>query len=184
MEKKELTILGLTNNRIVRSGSQETYLLLLLEKESGLRISIIIGGNEAQAIIIATTNIEPPRPFTHDTFYNVLLCYGIEMKECYIYQVKEDIFYAEMVCEQNGEIKHFDTRASDAIAMALRFSVPIFTNEEVLEKAGISPNLADKKKEPEEMTPEEIKKALEEAVNKEDYETAAMLRDKMKEMKE
>ncbi len=183
MTKKELTILGLTTDRTSRQDSDhESYLLLLLEKESGLRLPVIIGTNEAQAIIIATTDIQPPRPFTHDSFYNVMVCFGIELKEVYIYQVKNDIFYAEMLCEQNGQKHRFDTRASDAIAMALRFNVPIYTNDKVLETAGIAPFRTEENTKREE-SPSEIKTALEIAIKNEDYETAAILRDKLNNLK-
>lgn len=179
MEKIELSILGLTVSQ-----SPDSYIILLKNKEENKRIPIIIGANEAQSIAVAIDNMELPRPLTHDVFFNVMTFFDIHIKEVYIHDIKNGIFYADMLCEQNEKAKTFDIRPSDAIAMAVRFGIPIYSNEKVLELASVTPVLEDKKSTKQQksamMSVEEIEKAIEKAIKIEDYETASLLRDILK----
>src|ERR1035437_1217487 len=133
MKKVKLNILGLSYSQ-TQTG---TYALVLSEAEGTRRIPIIIGAVEAQAIAIQLEGLKPPRPLTHDLFLNVALAFNIEIKEVLIHKLEEGIFYAEIVCEQNKNRIRVDSRTSDAIALALRFECPIYTTEEIIEKAGI-----------------------------------------------
>ncbi len=184
MKKVELSILGLTVSQ-----SSDTYIALLKEKEGEKRLPIIVGSSEAQSIAIAIDHLLPPRPMTHDAFFNVMVHYGIELKEVYIYDIIKGIFNAAMLCERNGETEQFDVRSSDAIAMALRFNVPIYTNEKVLNTAGVIPSPAVREgksgqKNLFDLSPTEIQREMEDAVKKEDYEKASLLRDLLKEKRQ
>jgi len=180
MKKIELSILGLTISQ-----SPDTYIVLLKEKEGEKRLPIVVGSNEAQSIAIAIDHLLPPRPMTHDAFFNVMVHFGIELKEVYIYDIVKGIFNAAMLCERNGEMARFNVRSSDAIAMALRFNVPIYTNENVLKVAGVIPSSTVREEKNEqkslfELSPTEIQQEMEDAVKKEDYEKASLLRDLLK----
>lgn len=180
MKKIELSILGLTVSQ-----SSDTYIVLLKEKEGERRLPIVVGSHEAQSIAIAIDHLQPPRPMTHDAFFSVMVHYGIELKKVYIYDIVKGIFNASMLCERNGETEEFNVRSSDAIAMALRFNVPIYTNERVINLAGVVPSISilEAKSEPKsllDLSPTEIQQEMEEAVKKEDYEKASLLRDLLK----
>ena len=133
MKKVKLNILGLSYSQ-TQTGA---YALVLSEADGNRRIPIIIGAVEAQAIAIQLEGLKPPRPLTHDLFLNVALAFDIEIAEVFIHKLEEGIFYAEIVCVQNTNRIRVDSRTSDAIALALRFECPIFTTEEIIEKAGI-----------------------------------------------
>ena len=183
MKKVELSLLGLAISQ-----SPDSYIVLLKEKESEKRLPIIVGTNEAQSIAVAIDNLRPPRPLTHDAFFNVMIHFEVDLKEVYIYDIVNGIFHARMVCERYGNVQRFDVRSSDAIAMALRFHIPVYTNENVLNIAGVlpSPSKYEEKtgqKNIFDMSPEEIQLAIEDAVKKEDYETASLLRDLLKQKK-
>lgn len=156
---------------------KDVYMLLLQEKESQMHIPIVIGPSEAQAIITATNNEQPPRPLSHDLFSNIMLGFGIEIREIYIHKVVDRIFHAEICCDRYGTTIRFDARASDAIALALRFQAPIYTNDEVLEVAGTAASVIKFKQDFDPKTL--LQKKLETAIQKEDYETAARIRDEL-----
>ena len=174
MKKIRLSILGLTISQ-----SPDSYIVLLKEREGSKRLPIVVGSQEAQSIAVAIDNLHPPRPLTHDAFFNLMVHFGIDLKEVYIYDIVKGIFHAAMLCEQQGKTVQLDVRSSDAIAMALRFNVPIYTNENVLKVAGVIPS-SEQSEQKRELSPEEIQNKIEEAVKREDYETASLLRDLLK----
>ena len=180
MKRNELSILGLAISQL-----PDTYIVILKDKESDRRLPVIVGSNEAQSIALAIERLKAPRPLTHDTFFNIMVCFDINLKEVYIHDIIKGVFHAEISCERYGKTERFDVRSSDAIAMALRFGIPIYTNEKVLNFAGVLP-ISNKNEEKTgtknmlEMSPEEIQLALKDAVQKEDYETASILRDLLK----
>ena len=112
--------------------------MLLGEENGPRRLPIVIGAYEAQSIAIALEEKNtPPRPLTHDLFTSLSLSYNIYLKEVVIHKLKEGIFYSYLVFELDGDIKQLDSRTSDAVALALRFNCPIYTYESILDKAGI-----------------------------------------------
>lgn len=189
-KKVKLNILGLSYSQ-TQSGA---YALVLAEEEGDRRIPIIIGGVEAQSIAIKLEGLEPPRPLTHDLFLNFSKSFGIEILEVIIYKLEEGIFYSELVCQRGDEQLHIDSRTSDAVALALRFECPIYTYEEIIEKAGIVLDF-DKKEEGQakvKPTPKpasgdkyknksvsELKRMLQDAIEGEDYEKASEIRDEI-----
>ncbi|MDX2248655.1 MAG: bifunctional nuclease domain-containing protein [Bacteroidia bacterium] len=133
MKKIRLDIIGLSS-----SHSQiGHYALVLGESEGNRRLPIIIGGAEAQAIALELENIKTNRPMTHDLIYNLAQHFEINLLEVIINDLSEGIFYARLIMEADGEIHEIDSRPSDAVAIGVRFKVPIYTYENVLREAGI-----------------------------------------------
>lgn len=131
--KIRLDIIGLSS-----SHSQiGHYALVLGESEGNRRLPIIIGGAEAQAIALELENIKTNRPMTHDLIYNLSTHFGLNLIEVVINDLNEGIFYAKLIMEFEGNIHEIDSRPSDAVALGVRFKVPIYSNESVLSEAGI-----------------------------------------------
>ena len=139
MSKVKLKVLGLSCSQ-TQSGA---YALILSEENGNRRIPIVIGGFEAQAIAIGLERLHPPRPLTHDLFINFAKTFGITITEVNIYHLEEGIFYSELVCMTNGSYMKIDARTSDAVALAIRCNCPIYTTEQIIEKAGIVFNASE-----------------------------------------
>jgi len=190
MKRVKLKVMGISYSQ-TQSGA---YALILIEENGDRRIPIIIGGFEAQAIVIKLENLDPPRPLTHDLFKKFADEFNISVIEVMIYKLEEGVFFSKLVCN-NGEKEYsIDSRTSDAVAIALRFGCPIFITEEILKKAGITVNPADSEIssvnevesffEPEKTkydtySDEELYKMIDEAIKTEDYERAAAVRDEI-----
>ena len=189
MEKVKLKIVGLSYSQ-TQSGA---YALVLGEEKGKRRLPIIIGGFEAQAIAIELEKMAPSRPLTHDLFKNFADLYEIHINEVIIYDLVEGIFFAKLICEQNGKEIELDSRTSDAIALAVRFDSPVYTYEFVLKTAGIvldDDNYAEELEDSEdvvieeeetveELSVEELNAQLDEALDLEDYEMASKIRDEI-----
>jgi bifunctional DNase/RNase len=194
MSKIKLNVLGISYSH-TQSGA---YALVLAEEKGPRRIPIIVGSFEAQAIAIQLEGLNPPRPLTHDLFYNFATLFKIDILEVNIYKLEEGIFFSKLTCFNGKETINIDSRTSDAIALALRFSCPIYTTEDILKRSGITlevenetkSSLSTVKKKKEEtlnpdleefrsMSEDELKEALEEAINTENYERASKLRDEI-----
>ena len=194
MNRVKLKVMGISYSQ-TQSGA---YALILIEENGDRRIPIIIGGFEAQAIVIKLENLDPPRPLTHDLFKKFADEFNISISEVMIYKLEEGVFFSKLVCN-NGEKEYsIDSRTSDAVAIALRFGSPIFITEEILKKAGITVNPADSEIspvnevenffEPEKTkyntySDEELYKMIDEAIKTEDYERAAAVRDEIEKRK-
>ena len=192
MARIQLNVLGLSYSQ-TQSGA---YALVLTEQNGERRIPIIIGGCEAQAIAIALENLQPPRPLTHDLFYNFARTFEIRLKEVEIYKLEEGVFYSKLICSQGGKEVVIDARTSDAIALAVRFVCPIYTTEEIMAQAsmvmdssetGDDLDLGEEDKPAVTPTQEysrfslrELKSMLDQAVRDEDYEKASLIRDEIK----
>ncbi len=195
MSKVKLNVLGISYSQ-TQSGA---YALVLTEDKGDRRIPIIVGGFEAQAIAIQLEGLNPPRPLTHDLFYNFAVAFKIDLLEVNIYKLEEGIFYSRLTCYDGKNTINIDSRTSDAIALALRFKCPIYTTEDILERSGIvlefekeaktttkasmikthdEPRHA-KYEELKNLTIDELKSSLEEAIKTEDYEKASMIRDEI-----
>ncbi|MCU0460916.1 MAG: bifunctional nuclease family protein [Bacteroidales bacterium] len=189
MKRVKLKVMGMSYSQ-TQSGA---YALLLIEENGERRIPIIIGGFEAQAIVIKLENLEPPRPLTHDLFKKFADQFNITVTEVMIHKLEDGVFFSRLVCNDGKNEYSIDSRTSDAVAIALRFACPIYISEEILEKAQLtnSPtdadvtatNEADIKYEPngryETFTDEELYKMIDDAVKTEDYERAAAIRDEI-----
>ena len=190
MKRIKLKVLGISYSQ-TQSGA---YALVLIEEKGERRIPIIIGGFEAQSIVIKLENLDPPRPLTHDLFKSFADVFNVSVIEVFIYKLEEGVFYSKLICS-NGEKEYtIDSRTSDAVALSLRFECPIFITEEILEKAGITvtpsgsaaqnASVEESVFEPDvtkysSYTDEELYKMIDEAVKTEDYERAAAIRDEI-----
>src|SRR5512133_3568181 len=189
MKRVKLKVMGISYSQ-TQSGA---YALILLEENGDRRIPIIIGGFEAQAIVIKLENLDPPRPLTHDLFKKFADEFNISVIEVMIYKLEEGVFFSKLVCNNGVKEYSIDSRTSDAVALALRFGCPIFITEEILDKAGITinPSDTDLSQPVEEETPgqpgskydsytdDELVKIIDDSVKSEDYERAAAVRDEL-----
>ncbi|MFK7812126.1 MAG: bifunctional nuclease domain-containing protein, partial [Maribacter sp.] len=185
------------------------YALILNEVDGDRKLPIVIGAFEAQSIAIALEKeIKPPRPLTHDLFKNFSDRFDIVIKQVIIHKLVDGVFYSSIICERDKIEEIIDARTSDAIALALRFSAPIFTYKTILDKAGIFLKFSSKDKDKDgnddsimvdeilqesetveieqgatdgytELTIDDLNKELDKAVANEDYEKAAKLRDEI-----
>lgn len=171
--------------------------IILKEIEGERALPIIIGEYEAQSIALGLENIQPPRPITHDLMANLLDVFNIRLNSVIVTDLRNNTYYAILKLESMGEMIEVDSRPSDAIALAVRKNVPIYVNEEVMIRASIFDNEIDREKE-EEPEPENflqpdkeefqqplnmlerLKKELDEAIAREEYEKAAKIRDEIK----
>lgn len=195
MNKIKLEVIAISQSQ----GQSGAYTVFLQDLISKKQLRIIIGAAEAQSIAFALENIKPPRPLTHDVFKNFCDAFSVKIIEVNITQLIDNVFYAKLICSDDHKLIDIDSRTSDAIAMALRFDCPIFTNELVLKTANeIEFNVTgDKtKKDPTsrkvdetddsvnseyEFYPmDELEDLLKEAIENEDYEKASKIRDEIK----
>jgi bifunctional DNase/RNase len=194
MKRIQLKVLGISYSQ-TQSGA---YALVLIEEKGERRIPIIIGGFEAQSIVVKLENLDPPRPLTHDLFKSFADVFNVSILEVFIDKLEDGVFYAKLICSNGNKEYTIDSRTSDAVALSLRFDCPIFITEEILEKAGITVSSAgsasenisaeDSVYEPDvtkynSYTDEELYKMIDEAVKTEDYERAATIRDEIEKRK-
>src|SRR5690606_9367503 len=203
MSLVKLTIKGISYSQ-TQNGA---YALILNEVDGDRKLPIVIGAFEAQSIAIALEkDITPPRPLTHDLFKNFADRFDIVVKQVIIHKLVDGVFYSSIICERDKIEEIIDARTSDAIALALRFKAPIFTYKNILDKAGIFLKTSTNKKtiskeeetvienlflgeDKESVKPSgedysklslaELNKLLDEAVNNENYEKAASVRDEI-----
>ncbi|HTJ51958.1 MAG TPA: bifunctional nuclease domain-containing protein [Cyclobacteriaceae bacterium] len=195
MKKIKLEILGLSSSQS-QTGS---FALVLGETEGNRRLPIIIGMFEAQAIAIEIEKIIPNRPMTHDLFKAFALNYHFTVEEIIISDLKEGVFFAKILCSDGLKKIEVDARPSDAIAIGLRFDSPIYTYENILAEAGIvlTDEVEEEKAESKSEVKAKVKKEstkkddfknysveklnelLKDAIDKEDYERAAKIRDEL-----
>jgi len=200
----QLTVLGLSYSQ-AQTGA---YALILSNGNDDRRIPVVIGAAEAQSIAIIMEKMVTPRPLTHDLFSSFCEGFGVEVQEINIYRLDEGIFYSEIICKNAQQKVVIDARTSDAVAIALRTDSPIYTSQEIMEKAGISivekeiPEAAESKAPRPQDTPQDkpresftsrpepenkyagytiaqLKSLIEEAISNENYERASELRDEI-----
>ncbi|MBP6126586.1 bifunctional nuclease domain-containing protein [Flavobacterium sp.] len=198
MSLVKLTIKGISYSQ-TQNGA---YALILNEVDGDRQLPIVIGAFEAQSIAIALEKeITPPRPLTHDLFKTIADKYEIVITQVIIHKLVDGVFYSSIVCEKEAKEEVIDARTSDAIALALRFNAPIFTYKNILDKAGIFLNKNKQElhsdeeiddddilSEPEvygeeepqniysKFSIQELHNLLEEAIQNEDYEKAALIK--------
>jgi hypothetical protein len=191
LQKIPCEILGLSSS----PATGGAYAILLKEVEGKKRLPIIIGAFEAQAIALEIEGIKPPRPLTHDLLKQLTDSLGATVLEVIIDELKDNTFYAKIILEVSGFSQELDARPSDAIALAVRTQAPIFVAETVMEAAafipsdeseettsvGSSSEISDSKKHPtKESKLAALQNKLREAIEGEEYERAAKIRDQIK----
>ena len=189
MQKIQCEILGLSSS----PSTGGAYAILLKEVNGNRRLPIIIGAFEAQAIALEIEGIKPPRPLTHDLLKQVTDSLGATIVEVLIDELKENTFYAKIILEVSALTNEIDARPSDAIALAVRAQAPIFVAESVMEIAAFVPSEEGEKEPEQEHDPQEqpkdkkpktkearlavLQNKLREAIDAEEYERAAKIRD-------
>ncbi len=189
MERIQVDILGLSTS----PSSGGAYALILKEVNGARRLPIIIGAFEAQSIALEMEGIKPPRPLTHDLLKNVVESLGGTLTDVYINELRDGTFFAKLSLDS----LEIDSRPSDAIALAVRFGVPIFVADKVMDEAAFVPENEESDKIPsvgssaesEQDKPkpklskiEQLQQQLLDAIAKEEYEKAAKLRDEIQKL--
>ena len=163
--------------------SNKSYVVVLNEVNGDRRLPIMLGSYEAQAIAIAMESIDTQRPLTHDLLINTLQGLGLSLKNVTIKRREEEIFFSTInIVSPSLVEKNIDSRPSDAIILALKLHCPIFVNELLLDN--INKNqlaISDDDQNIIQSTKiESLENQLQKAIDREDYEIAAKLRDKIK----
>jgi hypothetical protein len=192
MDYVQVDIIGLSTS----PSSGGAYALVLGEVDGNRRLPIIIGAFEAQAIALELEKIQPPRPMTHDLLKQLFDALEADVTDIVIDDLREGTFFAKIRYAHDESEGQLDARPSDAVALAVRADAPIFVVSTVLEEAGIP---ADDEGSPLAVEPEEVSEPrvapgatrlekmeaqLQKAIDDEDYETAARLRDEIARMKQ
>ena len=191
MNKVSLEIIGLT----YIESSTGAYVLILGDKNSQRRLPIVIGSAEAESIAVGIEKHKNGRPHTHDLFIRFAREFGIEVMEVVINRFRDGVYYAMLVCKQGDDLTMVDARPSDAIAIAVRLGCEIYAYESVMEEAGII--MDDMEKDTPDTNEESIinkgtsktsldlldletlEELLQEAIDNEDYQKAAQIRDEI-----
>ena len=191
MNKVNLEIVGLTYSE----SSTGAYVLILGDKNSQRRLPIVIGSAEAESIAVGLEKHKNGRPHTHDLFLRFAHEFGIEIMEVVINRFRDGVYYAMLVCKQGDDLTMVDARPSDAIAIAVRAGCEIYAYETVMDEAGIIMDDMDKEntEEPAEapinigkdktsldmLDADTLEDLLQEAIDNEDYQKAAEIRDEI-----
>jgi bifunctional DNase/RNase len=197
VDKIKLEVLDISPSQ-VQAGS---FTMILGANNGSVRLPIIIGMFEAQAIAIELEKIDSKRPLTHDLFVSFSKSFDYTVEEILITDIDDGVFYAKIVCSDGIRQKNIDARPSDAIAIALRFNASIYTNTKVINEAGVTTEdiqsdasegkaegpqkvrikVKDKNKSKSlsDLSVSELSKMLQDSLDNEDYETAAQIRDEI-----
>jgi bifunctional DNase/RNase len=174
MDKVELKVQDL----LQRASNDKFYIALLREKEGTRSLPILVGLLEAQAITMYLREVSCERPMLHDLFANMAETFSIQIREVYIYKIKNGVFYSYLVCEQYGQTLNVDARTSDALAIALHRHCPIYIDAELLNSQCMQDEGGGAYSMPiTVMNTDVLRGVLQTAVEREDYELAAHLRD-------
>jgi len=188
VERIQVDILGLSTS----PSAGGAYALILKEVNGARRLPIIIGAFEAQSIALEMEGIKPPRPLTHDLIKSIIDSLGVALTDVFINELKDGTFYARL----NLDSQEIDSRPSDAIALAVRYGVPIFVSDRVMDEAAFVPENDEPEKSAAASEPaspesgskpklsklEQLEHQLKEAIAKEEYEQAARLRDEIRKL--
>jgi len=165
------------------------YAVILSEWDGTRELPIVVGSTEAQAIAFALENVKMPRPLTHDLTANIIKELDAYISKVTIYKLQGETFLANIELVSGGQIIKIDSRPSDAVAIALRTDTPIFVAENLLNHQHIEFPEDENQEEDEaiddfrDTTFEEkimfLKSALGKAIEDENYEVAAKLRDQL-----
>jgi hypothetical protein len=152
-------------------------------------VPIFIGQLETQSILIGMGNVPMPRPLTHDLFLALLKEVEVELDRIEVTSLKEGTFFAKLILSYNDTTLQIDARPSDAMGIAVRKKCPIFIEESIVDEAGIplssiSEQPLETETNPLEKERERLQSQLDTAVAEENYEEAARLRDRLKELED
>jgi bifunctional DNase/RNase len=204
MKRKELKILGLSYSQ-TQTGS---YIVVLSDKKGKKKLPLIIKTLEAQKIAVELESISHNRPFIYDVIKSMCDCFNLDVQEVFLYQLLEGIFYTKVICSNGLEEFEVECGVGDALAIATTFKCPIYTTSEILDTAGVNINddgseVEDEIEDIEELdedddfleliedtsskrvvSVDDLEKMMQEAIENEEYEIAAELRDRIQKLKE
>ena len=191
MNKVNLEIIGLTYSE----SSTGAYVIIMGDKNSPRRLPIVIGSAEAESIAVGIEKHTNGRPHTHDLFLRFAKEFGIEIMEVVINRFRDGVYYAMLVCKQGDDLTMIDARPSDAIAIAVRVGCEIYAYESVMEEAGIiMDDMEAQDNDDTDDTPinknqtktsldlldmDTLEELLQDAIDNEDYQRAAQIRDEI-----
>tara|TARA_A100001015_G_C14904711_1_gene677806 strand:- start:603 stop:1223 length:621 start_codon:yes stop_codon:yes gene_type:complete len=199
MELIELKIQGISYS----DSTSGAFALILQETSGNRKLPVVIGGFEAQAIAVGLEKkIKTSRPLTHELFKRFADKFDIKLNHIIINKLSDGVFFSNIICEDKDKVIKIDSRTSDAIALSLRFNVPIFVKKSILDEAGFEDDLkyseevvnlsddnffenkqakkkSNKSKDIKKISTNNIRKMLENSIENEDYEMAAKLRDEL-----
>jgi bifunctional DNase/RNase len=165
--------------------SSRSYAVLLKDERSDLFLPILVGSFEAQSIALAIEVVDTPRPLTHDLICDLITKVDGKLLAVNISKLNDGVFYASLkLSGDNFGTKTIDARPSDAISIALRLNAQIYVTAEVIEEAGVEENevVSDKQNILPKYSVEDLEIKLKKAVEEEEYEKAARIRDKIKDL--
>ena len=190
-----MELIQLNISAIRQSDAQNNAYVMLLNETVGKRqLPVVIGWCEARAIAVALDSKEKTeRPLTHDLFKTFGDKFNISVSKMVIHKLIEGVFHSTLYCKNviNSEEIEIDSRTSDAIAIAIRFSCPIFTYEDILSRASIlsvssfdkeniKSTIDHKEKKINKYSLKELQESLKQAIKVENYEKASKIRDEIK----
>ena len=166
---------------VTQGTSGKSPFFLMLSEAAGIRkLSVMVGPFEAQSILVVMRGVKVPRPLLSDVYLQSMQSFGIVLREVYIYKVLDGVYYSMLELEQDGHLQHIDVRTSDAIALALRFGAPIYTSESLLAREHVFEDGHGSISIPvSSVNIEVLREALSRAIQEENYELAAQLRDEI-----
>ena len=193
MKRKKVKILGLSYSQS-QAGS---YVLVLSEIRGGKKIPVIIKPAEAQHIAMKLENIKSPRPLTHDLIKSMSDTFQIDIQEVHVYSLLEGIFYTRIVVSNGIDEIELDCSIGDGLALALTYKCPIWVGCDIIDAVGISiseeeveDGFAEDEYEddfydaPAKSTSvEDLEHLMQNAIENEEYEIAAQLRDRIQKLK-
>jgi len=172
-------IVAVRVERVTLDTSNNRFVVILKDDIYKRWLPIVVGPAEAQAIALQLESVHPPRPMTHDLMKSLIESLKAHVARVIVSDLKENTYFAVIDVKMNGNQNKIDARPSDAIALALRTSAPIFVEEDVMQKAAISEELL--KNEPVDAAEDlqNLNRDLMKAVEEERYEDAARIRDEI-----
>ncbi len=180
MAQKDKNVISVRVHGVTADPTTNQFLMLLIDDEEKRLLPIVIGQWEAQSIAWNMQGVEMQRPLTHDLFKTVLNSAELEITRILINDLKENTFYAKIALKNNGDTISIDSRPSDAVAIALRMKAPIFVASQVIDKAAVK---IDDEAQFEMSEISLLSEQLQKAIDDEDYENAAKIRDKIQNIK-
>ena len=195
MKRKQLKVMGLSYSQ-TQAGS---YIVVLSEIKGNRKIPVVVKASDAQEIALKIEKIKSPRPLTHDLFKSLTDSFGIDVQEVFIHSLVEGIFYCKMIVNNGVEETEVECGVGDGITLALVYDCPIMIKTDVLDSAGINMNddgseideievdIDEKPKSKSKkrvVSVEDLEIMMHKALENEEYEVAAELRDRITELKE
>lgn len=160
------------------------FVVFLKNIEDDRTLPIFIGVPEAQAIAVQFNKLKTPRPLTHDLLKNMLTLLECNISKVVVNDLIDNTFYAKIYLENKSQKFQVDSRPSDAIALALRFEIPIYVEEKVMEAGAVKVKNEEEElqNQPAKTQLELLQEQLQFAVSEERYEEAARIRDEIKKL--